>query len=121
STGSIYANSYDPLREDSPIQEIESMGVYPLSKLSGECVLKQYSDDFKVVILRLFFVYGAGANRGMLIPRIVSSVKQGEEIILQGDDGLLITPTFAGDVAHVIGRAIEGGSCGTYNVAGPRP
>src|SRR5262249_4890298 len=90
-----------------------------VSKLCSEMLVQAYSHLFETVILRYFFVYGAGQRRSMLIPRLVDRVKSGEPIALQGADGIRINPTYVGDAVAATARAVQIAGRHTINVAGP--
>jgi nucleoside-diphosphate-sugar epimerase len=55
----------------------------------------------------------------MLIPQLVRKVEQGDAILLDGDDGLSISPVAIADVVSTIERCLDGRVPGTFNVAGP--
>ena len=118
STGGVYGASDAPLREEDPVGPAGEMGFYPTSKLLGEAVLKEFGKLLNVVILRPFFIYGAGQARTMLIPRLVDSVRNGTPIGLQGPDGMKITPVHASDAANAVVAALELQGSHVVNVAG---
>jgi nucleoside-diphosphate-sugar epimerase len=117
STGSVYAPSNQPLREDSPL--LEAPGFYPASKLAAELLARPYAGLMTVAILRFFFIYGASQRGDMLLPRLVSSVREGTPIRLQGADGLRLNPIHADDAAAATLAAAELEESATINVAGP--
>jgi len=121
STGSVYRPTQEVITESSPVvEDLQAGGVlYPWSKLTGEALVNSYSDHFSVTNLRFFFVYGAGGDRQMLLPRIARNVRDGETIKIQGENGVSICPTFAGDAAAVCLKATELEGAHTINVAGP--
>jgi nucleoside-diphosphate-sugar epimerase len=72
-----------------------------------------------VAVLRIFFAYGAGQKRSMLIPRLVDSIKAGDPVSLQGHDGIRINPIHAGDAARAVLAALNLEGFDRINVAGP--
>ena len=88
STGGVYGAGGSQLSEDAPTPPPgQSLGFYPASKLAAELLAKAYEPYFNVALLRYFFIFGPGQKAGMLIPRIIDSVRGGKEISLQGADG----------------------------------
>lgn len=116
STGSIYAPSPRPIREDAPTP---ANGFYAGSKLSAELLLKPYETLMNVVILRYFFIYGPGQQRDMLLPRLVDNVRTGRPITLAGEHGVRIQPLHARDAAQAAVDALTLKGSHVINVAGP--
>jgi UDP-glucose 4-epimerase len=117
STGGVYAPSNEVIDEDSALAT--GMGFYPASKRAAEILAEAYAPHMTVVILRFFFIYGAGQKSGMLVPRLVASVRDGQPINLQGEGGLRINPVHASDAARATAAAATLESSSTINVAGP--
>jgi nucleoside-diphosphate-sugar epimerase len=77
-----------------------------------------YNTLFNVAVARYFFIYGPGQKSSMLIPRLVSKVQRGEEIVVEGSDGVQVSPIYVDDAAqatHVAGLTEFGG---VVNIAG---
>ena len=110
STGGVYAPSREPLREDGPLAPA---GFYPRSKLAAELLAGPYG----AVILRPFFIYGPG-QEGMLIASLAARVQAGEEVVVQGDPGIRVTPVHVDDAVRAVVAAVELGEPATVNVAG---
>lgn len=120
STGSIYKNDGGIISEDSPVIDQGVGGsLYPWSKLTGEQLVKSYSDCFSISILRFFFVYGSGGNRSMLLPRIAQTISDQKPVSIQQPDGCVICPAFAGDAAEVCFKSTQVSGQNVVNVAGP--
>jgi len=119
STGGLCGTSDRPLTETDPFVGGGRLGLYFATKYSSELLLEALRPILSQVILRPFFVYGAGQDPTMLISRLIVSVKNGAPIQLQGQDGIRINPVYVMDCV----RAIEGATTvpGNYllNVAGP--
>jgi len=115
STGGVYARSDEPLRESDPV---ETGDFYFRSKHLAEQLLKGFSEHFRTVVLRPFFIYGPGESQ-LLIPRLAASVRAGEKIRIEGERGLLINPIYAADAAAAVESAASGDAQGVVNVAGP--
>lgn len=120
STGNVYAPSFNAHTETDATRKDDW---YALSKLHAEEALRLLT-DVSVTSVRLFGVYGP-RQRGKLIPNLVSKIRSGESIRLQGraddrDDagGLRLSLTHVGDVVRVMTHLIEKGGPPVLNVAG---
>jgi UDP-glucose 4-epimerase len=118
SSGGVYGASADPFHENSPINPTDNLGYYLGSKLCGEVLTQSYASQMQVAILRFFFIYGAGQNRSMLIPRLIESVRDGKPITLTGREGLQINPIHVSDAAAAVQAVLASKNSATYNVAG---
>jgi nucleoside-diphosphate-sugar epimerase len=114
STGGVYAPSRSPLREEDPVAP---SGFYPRSKLAAEILVQGYGDRLAAVVLRPFFVYGAG-QEGMLMPTLAGRVRAGEEVTVHGDPGIAITPIHVDDAVRAVAAAVELERSAVVNVAG---
>lgn len=119
STGGIYDNSHVAVNENSPINTFGMLGNYFATKLCSEILTHNYTSYFDVTLLRLFFMYGKGQKRSMLIPRLVDTVREGRPIKLTANGGLKINPIHVSDVVHLLDRLINSSGSYTFNVAGP--
>jgi nucleoside-diphosphate-sugar epimerase len=129
SSGNVYAPSFGPLAETSPLRRDEP---YALSKLAAEEALRLFGPWMSVVAVRLFGLFGPGQVR-MLPPRLLARIRAGEEIVLEpapGDagqtEGLTVSFTFVDDAASILERLVRPALAGTalppaINVAGPEP
>ena len=120
SSGGIYQGSDKPILESNAIGRPDKLGYYLGGKASIEFLSQSYADVFDVICLRPFFVYGAGQKRQMLLPRLKDSVRNGKEITIAGDCGLVINPIHVKDaaVAFVESLFVSGSRC--INVAGSK-
>lgn len=119
SSGGVYAPSTEPFVEEAPIATPAQAGWYQASKLASEALVHAYRGLFVPVVLRPFFIYGAGQQRHMLIPRLCDTVRRGDAVQLAGDDGMLISPTHATDAARCIVESLSLTEAATINVRGP--
>lgn len=119
SSGGVYGHGESAFREDDAIGPKGPLGYYLASKQCSELLAGSYADCFTVVILRFFFVFGPGQKRSMLIPRLIDSVRNGQMVLLQGEDGIRLNPIFVDDASMALCRALELTSSHTINVAGP--
>lgn len=119
SSGGVYGSGERGLSEDISIPASGNLGFYLSTKLCGEILAENYAPFMNVAVLRLFFAYGQGQRRSMLIPRLVDNVKAGNPVALQGTDGLRINPVHAGDAARAVKAALALEGCARINVAGP--
>jgi len=103
STANVYRRSQTLLTEDAPI---EPLTFYALSKRIAEMLIESYAEFFRCIVLRLFTVYGPGQT-GMLIPLLIERVQQGQPIQVQGQQGLMLTPTYVADLNAVVMAMLE--------------
>lgn len=116
STGTVYEPFKSAMREDSPVFPT---GYYGASKLACETLTLAYQGKMAVSQLRVFFLYGPG-QEGMMIARLIESVRAGATLTLPKDsDGLVFVPTYVDDTARIFKRACEEDWTGIYNVASP--
>ena len=119
SSGGVYGSAEDAITEDAAIPASGSLGFYLSTKLCGEILAENYAPLMNVAVLRLFFAYGGGQKRSMLVPRLIDNVRGGNPIMLQGRDGIRINPVHAGDAAQAVKAALSLEGCARINVAGP--
>ncbi len=119
STGGLYDRSLDAVSENSPINTFGALGNYFATKLCSEILTHNYTNYFDVTLLRLFFMYGKGQRRSMLIPRLVDNIKSGNPIKLTTNGGIQINPVHVSDVVKVLESLLETNGSYTFNVAGP--
>lgn len=119
SSGGVYGNGPVEFDENSPIVRPCQLGYYLGSKACSEILVQSYSNVFKTIIIRPFFMYGPNQNRGMLIPRLMDSVSSGNYVGLQGDSGIRINPVHVEDAVEAVYAAMRLNSNAIYNIAGP--
>jgi UDP-glucose 4-epimerase len=119
SSGGVYGGGDQPLPENTPIAAGTSLGFYTASKYAAEMMLRTYASVLDIVVLRLFFAYGKGQKRQMLLPRLIDQIRDGVPIALQGESGIRINPIHASDAAQAVKAALSLKSSHTINVAGP--
>jgi nucleoside-diphosphate-sugar epimerase len=119
SSGGVYGSGERGLSEDHFIPASGNLGFYLSTKLCGEILAENYAPYMNVALLRLFFAYGRGQKRSMLVPRLVDNIRAGNPINLQGRDGIRINPVHAGDAARAVRAALDLEGCARINVAGP--
>ena len=123
SSAAVYGEpKYLPIDEDHPT---EPLSPYGLSKLVGELVLRQYARNYglKVVILRLFNVYGLGQNPAYagVISRFIERAIEGRPLIIYGDGLQTRDFVHVEDVAEAFYKAIVGDVTGVFNVGSGKP
>lgn len=69
-------------------------------------------------VLRFYHPYGPGGDR-FLVNRLLAAVAQGEEVTIDGPEGIALNPVWVEDLAGGICRAVEAGVAGTFHLAGP--
>ena len=115
STGGVYGYRDHPISElrDEP----RPSSFYFRSKRSAELLAEAYAEQFAVVVVRPFFVYGAGQRR-MLISALIDKVTAGEPVVVDGEPGLMINPIHVDDAVRAFEPALELGRSATVNLAG---
>ena len=119
STGGIYPDDSEPLSEKTPIVPAGIRDFYSASKLSSEVLLVAAAGQLDLTVLRIFFAYGHGQREDMLIPRLVSRVREGEPVTLNSREGFRLNPVHVWDVVRSIEAALSLTGIHTINVAGP--
>jgi UDP-glucose 4-epimerase len=99
--------------------ESGSRNYYLASKASAELLAESYSEFFTVTRLRFFFVYGLHQKPGMLVPRLINSIRESDEIALVGRDGLRLNPIAVADAVGAVVAAIDGNVSGQFDIGGP--
>jgi nucleoside-diphosphate-sugar epimerase len=118
SSGGVYGAGNQAFHENSSIVPPGQLGYYLGSKLSGEVLVQSYVPHLQALVLRFFFIYGPGQNRGMLIPRLIDNVRAGRPVQLQGQEGIRINPVHVRDAAQAAIGAIDTAESATFNIAG---
>jgi UDP-glucose 4-epimerase len=115
SSGGVYGARRGPAREDDPPAPAS---FYQASKHAAEVLLAPYATLLDTVVLRPFFVYGAG-QRGMLVAGLAERVLAGETVTIEREPGLRVNPIHVSDAARAVAAAIGADApAGVVNVAG---
>ena len=121
STGNVYALSFAPFSESSPVRKDNW---YSLSKVHAEEALSLYKNDMDLVVMRIFGVYGPGQT-DKLVPKLLSSVLNDKEIFIEKNpedpsdlDGLKISLCYIDDIVEIISHLISKGGPSILNIAG---
>lgn len=120
SSGGIYDSRNDTFDENSSVNTFGLLGNYFATKLCSEILTSNYTSYFDVVLLRIFFMYGKGQRRSMLIPRLVDNIVLGNPITITANDGVKINPVHVSDVVNILEKSIALKGSFTFNVAGPQ-
>lgn len=70
------------------------------------------------LIFRYFFPYGKGQKLPRLFPSVIDKIKNGNEIYLKGDKGIMFNPIYVDDAIFITEKLIEKQCKGIYNIAG---
>jgi UDP-glucose 4-epimerase len=119
STGSVYTQTTHPAQEGDAFDVENIRNFYFASKLAAEILLKPYTSQLPILVLRLFVPYGPGQDSQMLIPDVIRRIREDRPVSLHGTDGLYCNPVAVTDVAEALSRCLFLEKSGTYNVAGP--
>ena len=120
SSGGIYGHGEQGFKEDDNVVSPKGpLGFYFSAKQCAELLIENYAACFNVVILRPFFIYGAGQRPAMLVPRLVRSVATGRHVTLSGPEGMHLNPIHVSDAAHAVAATLSLQESHKINVAGP--
>ena len=106
SSGGVYGNAETGFVEDRPLVNKGNLGFYLSTKFCSELLVENYNGFFDIVITRFFFVYGERQDKSMLIPRLIENIKNGNEISLQGNEGIKINPIYVTDASKALSQMI---------------
>ena len=122
SSGSVYRPAFAPLAEDA---EKSGGSFYALSKRLGERVAEPYAEQFELLTIRPFALFGPG-QRGRLVPNLVRAVAAGREVRLapahpgeERPQGFTVSLCRVEEVADIVVRLLDEPVTGALNVAGP--
>jgi UDP-glucose 4-epimerase len=118
SSGGVYGTSSSALSEDHALADVSGLDFYLKTKYFGEQLIASFSNSFDTAILRLFFVYGPGQKRVMLIPRLFEQIRRGEPVMLMGADGAIINPIYVDDAVSLVAGTVGLPGHRLFNVAG---
>jgi UDP-glucose 4-epimerase len=96
STGNIYKNLQGKATENS---ECDPDSFYAKSKYCAEKLIESYSDNFEIIIVRIFGLYGPGQIDN-LFSNIIKKIQEGKELTLACGKGLFVTPIFIDDAVN---------------------
>jgi UDP-glucose 4-epimerase len=116
SSGDVLGPSAGPAKEDDPLYSPASF--YGAAKASAELLSRSYEKLISTAILRFYHPYGPGGDR-FLINRLLRMVAGGEEMQIEGEDGILVNPVWIEDLARGIALALESRETGIFHLAGP--
>lgn len=118
SSGGIYGYGNQAFDEESVPANQGELGFYLGTKLCSEILAENYQSFFNVIVLRFFFIYGYNQRKTMLIPRLISSVREGLPIKLQGENGIIINPIHVSDAVAAIRECLFLKENNKFNVCG---
>ena len=118
SSGGVYGNSDNAFKENFNIEYRGELGYYLGSKLCAEILAQNYTPFMAVSVMRIFFMFGKGQNRSMLLPRLVDNIVNDIPIELQGENGICINPVHVADVVFALERCLKTKVSRTINLAG---
>lgn len=122
STGNVYAPSFLPLSETSPVRRDNW---YSLSKVMAEDALGLFSSHLNVTIVRIFGVYGP-RQEGKLVSKLAESVKLRHPVFTDRNpndprdiDGLRISLIYVDDLVDSLVNLLRVSKCKILNLSGP--
>ena len=117
SSGAVYGHRAAPSDEGTPLAPA---GNYAMSRVVAENVFRaQFGARFTAA--RLFFPYGPGQRPQRLVSRLITAVRAGNPIRLQGVAGTpVINPVFVADAAAILAAATyDNAAPDIVNICGP--
>lgn len=90
---------------------------YSASKACAEILANEYSSIVSTAVLRFFYPYGNGGQR-YLVGRLINNVKKGEEILIEGRNGVIVNPVYLSDLAKGVVLALESDAKGIFHLPG---
>lgn len=119
SSGGVYKNPVEPVKEFFGINANMKNGFYLDSKLAAEILLRNFSSYFNTfIIARPFFIYGQKQKPSMLIPRLIDNIKNNNPIFLTSEEGLRINPIHVDDASIAFEKMIQLEGDHLINIAG---
>ena len=115
STGDVVAPA-DELANESD-RHFQPRNFYGTTKACLELLADAYAGTLSVAVLRIYHPYGPGGER-FVVNRLIRKVQAGEDITLEGPDGILINPLWIDDLGEGLARAVRSSVTGTFNLAG---
>ncbi len=126
STVWVYASApgEGPLTEDSPLSPQGTGHVYTASKVAAELVVTSFGELYGVpyTILRYGIPFGPRMREELVIPRFVTSARNGTRITIQGDGLQYRNYLYVEDLAdaHVLALG-DAAANQVFNLEGPAP
>jgi UDP-glucose 4-epimerase len=126
STGDVYGRSMgEPFSESDPLFQNVEPSLYPLSRKLAEEYASSFAAQYglKLSIIRLFHIYGEEMPQTALVARLTDNVLHKRVIRLDGENGIIINPTYVADLSQMILRLIQDkpsqrNAIEIYNLAG---
>ena len=116
SSGDVLGPSVGPAKEDDLLYLPASF--YGTAKACAELLSRSYEKLISTAILRFYHPYGPGGER-FLVNRLLRMVAEGEEVRIEGEEGILVNPVWIADLARGIALALESRDTGIFHLAGP--
>jgi UDP-glucose 4-epimerase len=113
-----------PLTEDTPLSPSGTGHVYTASKVAAELVVTSFGDLYGVpyTILRYGIPFGPRMREELVIPRFVSSARDGTRITIQGDGLQYRNYLYVEDLADAHVLALGDAAVNQiFNLEGPAP
>lgn len=102
STGNVYKQKQGWLIEEDSCAPISFYGT---SKYCAELICEQFSYLMEIDIFRIFGLYGPN-QKGMLIPKLVDTIRNRNQIQLAQGKGLFLSPIYVEDAINIITKCI---------------
>ena len=120
STGNVFASSFLPLKETSPLRNDDW---YALSKIQAEQAIALFQDKMEIIIIRLFTLYGPGQKK-RLIPDLINKIRTKKTVFLEprpgnpaDEEGLVLSLCFVEDAVKIITSLVQKGGPKYLSVA----
>lgn len=115
STGHVLGND-KPANEEN--ETYAPKNFYGTAKACAELLTTAYSDILSTAVLRYYYPYGPGGDR-FLIGRLINKIKENKEILIDGEDGIIINPVHIFDLVRGTELALQSNASGIFHITGP--
>ena len=116
STGDVVAAGPAIVNEND--DALRPVNFYGAALASAELLVRQYMSTTSAAILRLFHPFGFGGD-AFLINRLVRRVAGGQEITIDGRNGIQLNPVWIEDVVDGFIIALANPVTGRFHLSGP--
>ena len=110
------------VKENANLQPYGAYADYAIAKILSELFTERYAIDHKLnaINLRLGFVFDFQKEH-LLLPRLIKSAIENNEIIIQGSGKYIFDVLYIDDAISAIDLAIKSDKTGVYNIGGGVP
>ena len=116
STGDVVGVRKHPVQNSD--NRYDPSSFYGATKACAEILQRAYEAVIPSTSLRIYHPYGPGGDR-FLVNKLLRKVLDNEQLVVDGNEGIMLNPIWIDELAVCIRLAIEGRKSGIFNFAGP--